>query len=319
MHKPIISSTLVTILLQFSSTYCLSVGTSRSPHKTQLSNPVLISLTARHIKETAAQKAADKVRLQTLDKLTHTGSEDLMVGDYAGAAQAYKQLIHIDNSDIDSKENLAYALLGMGQKTQALQVLHNAFYYKGNTLYTSGRDIRAYATYALLEDEAGNWKEAVLAYQLAGAYGQVNGEVNKTGSHGCPNIDLVFSIDTPDPTLLAAAAHAVIGNVLSAPSFQIKGSDGYDHAYDPAIAQLERAVSLAPKWSTGWLYLGLTLQRDQRYQQALYAFNQSIKDAGKNKKVVKQIEGEMVWGVRRLIDAQHQAAQTGVSTPAPTH
>ncbi len=319
MHKLKISSCVIALSLTFSVRACLSDGTITSPGKTQPSNPVVFGLSHGPVKETAAQKAASKVLLAKLNKWTHTGSEDLMIGDYAGAAVAYKELIRLDSSDVDSKENLAYALLGMGQKTQALQVLHNAFYYKGNTLYTSGRQRRAYATYALLEDEAGNWKEAVLAYQLAGADGQPDSYVKKTDNHGCPNIDLVFFIDTPEPTLLAAAAHAVIGNALSSPPIHINGRDGYDHAYDPAIAQLERAVSLAPKWSTGWLYLGLELQNAHRYQQALNAFNQSIKDAGKNKIVVMQIERVMMWRVRKLIDVQHKAAHTGASAPAPAH
>ena len=271
------------------------------------------------LKVTPAREAIEQAREDNINKLMRTGSEDLMVSDYPAATLVYRKLEHMNTTNIDYKENLAYALLGMNQKVQALQVLHNAFYYKGNTLYTSGRDIRAYATYALLEDEAGNWKEAVLAYQLAGADGQPDSYVKKTDNDGCPNIDLVFSIDTPEPTLLAAAAHAVIGNALSSPPIHINGRDGYDHAYDPAIAQLERAVSLAPKWSTGWLYLGLELQNAHRYQQALNAFNQSIKDAGKNKIVVMQIERVMMWRVRKLIDVQHKAAHTGASAPAPAH
>ncbi len=319
MHKLNLSSCLVALSLTFSVRACLSDGTITSPGKTQPSNPVVFGLSHGPVKETAAQKAASKVLLAKLNKWTHTGSEDLMIGDYAGAAVAYKELIRLDSSDVDSKENLAYALLGMGQKTQALQVLHNAFYYKGNTLYTSGRQRRAYATYALLEDEAGNWKEAVLAYQLAGAYGQPNGEIMKTDNHGCPNIDLMFSVSTPEPKLLAAAAHAVIGNSLSNPQIQINGSDGYDHAYDPAIAQLERAVKLAPNWSAAWFFLGRALQCAHRYQQALAAFNQGVKAAGRDKKAVEQIQGGMLWDLSKLADAQRKTAQTGVVASSLTH
>ena len=103
MHKLKISSCVIALSLTFSVRACLSDGTITSPGKTQPSNPVVFGLNHGPIKETAAQKAADKFRLQTLDKLTHTGSEDLMVGDYAGAAQAYKELIPMDSSDIDSK------------------------------------------------------------------------------------------------------------------------------------------------------------------------------------------------------------------------
>ena len=201
----------------------------------------------------------------------------------------------------------------MGQKTQALQVLHNAFYYKGNTLYTSGRDIRAYATYALLEDEAGNWKEAALAYDLAGVPGVL------TFNGIWPSLNLKFSINRPDTTLLAAAAHTVIGNVLSSPQIQINGSDGYDHAYDPAIAQLERAVKLAPNWSAAWFFLGRALQCAHRYQQALAAFNQGVKAAGRDKKAVEQIQGGMLWDLSKLADAQRKTAQTGVVASSLTH
>ncbi len=248
------------------------------------------------LKSTPAQRALYKAHEVKIERMENQGSEDLMVGDYRDAVAVYQNLIKSNNQYICYKEDLAYALLGMGNKLQAMQVLHDAYYANGNNLYTSGCDRRAYSTYALLEDEAGNWKEAVLAYSLAGVeskdvnnapYGIPN--FNKTGGYGVPNIDIVFSADKPEPVLLAAAAHAVIGVTLSFPNNIITGNDGHNHAYDQSIAQLQRAVALAPNWPIGWYYLGVTLKRANRSQQATEAFNQAVKTAGTNKKLLKLI------------------------------
>ncbi len=318
MNRLFTVSIIASLLLGLIPSVSFSDGVISTGQKTA-KDGIVPHIINGYVYETASEKALETAQEDKVSRMEHSASEDLLVGDYPGAVVVYTKLTHMNSIDISYKENLAYALLGMGRKAQALQVLHNAFYAKGFNLYTSGRNRRAYATYALLEDEAGNWKEAVLAYQLAGAYGQVNGEIMKTDNHGCPNIDLVFSQDTPNPTLLAAAAHAVIGNALSSPLIQVNSSDGYNHAYDPAIAQFQQAVSLAPTWSTGWFYFGRVLQTAHRYQQALTAFDQSIKYAGTDKKVVKQIEGDMDWQVVNLADAKRKAVQTGVSAPAPAH
>ena len=296
MKSLLIITTIAGILLAYSQNASYSKNNSSSCEKNITQVHVQSLIGPRILKTTPAQRALSDAYEAKIDRMIHQGSEDLRVCDYRDAAIEYRKLIKTDPPCADYKEDLAYALLGMGNKLQAMQVLHDAYYANGNNLYTSGCDRRAYSTYALLEDEAGNWKEAVLAYSLAGVcskdvnnapYGTPN--FNKTGNHGVPNIDIVFSPDKPQPVLLAAAAHAVIGVTLSFPNNIITGNDGHNHAYDQSIAQLQRAVALAPNWPIGWYYLGVTLKRANRSQQATEAFNQAVKTAGTNKKLLKLI------------------------------
>ncbi len=289
-------------------------NTSSDKRKSLIMEPGLLH-------NSAAARAVERAREDKINRLDHEGSQALMIGDYPASARAYRALVPLFTSDICYQEDLAYALVGMGRKADALRELHNAFYSQGRNLYTSGRDIKGYATYALLEDEAGNWKEAVLAYNLAGAYGQAHGTWAKTDNDGWPNIDIVFAADKPQPVLLDAAAHAVIGTQSWSTTKITSTNDGYNHGYDQEIADLQRAVTLEPKWSTGWFYLGVALKRAQRYQQAVDAFNRVISLAGTDKKLVAETNDEMRYAVWMVSRARHEGAQSaGISTthaPAP--
>lgn len=304
-----------TLFLALIPTVSLCEDTNPRVQKTSSDKRKLLIMEPGLLHNSAAARAVEQAREDKINRLNHEGSQDLMIGDYPAAARAYSALVPLFSSDIGYQEDLAYALVGMGHKADALHELHNAFYAQGRNLYTSGRDIKGYATYALLEDEAGNWKEAALAYDLAGVPGTL--EFNNIW----PSLRIKFAADKPEPVLLAAAAHVVIGYDILTPRMIITDKDGNHHEYDQNIAQLQRAVTLEPKWPVGWFYLGRALKRAQRYQQAVDAFNRVISLAGTDKKLVAETNDEMGYAVLMVRRAKHEAAQSsGISTAhAPVH
>ncbi len=135
MCKFIISLSLASLILLLTPSTSFSDGVISTGQKTAKGD-IVPHIINGYVYETATEKALETAQEDKVSRMEHSASEDLLVGDYPGAVVAYTKLTHMNSIDISYKENLAYALLGMRRKTQALKVMHNANYAKGNTLLT---------------------------------------------------------------------------------------------------------------------------------------------------------------------------------------
>ena len=204
------------------------------------------------------------------NRLKQRADDDLQMHDYPAAVINYRRILKLDPMDSYASYGLAYALLGLHRNAEALAVLHAEFYRKGSTLYTSGFMMKPYITYALLEDEAGNWREAALAYDLAG------GKIAKTQNCDMPNIVCSFNANNPQPLFLKAAANAVLGIC----SFNTHYNDTGNAAFSDALAYFHTATRLEPHWPVAWYYLSLVLARAGHQHQGDRAYNRALSAAG---------------------------------------
>ncbi len=249
---------------------------------TSIINPKIISL--RHAPDIItpsgkvingrALEAAEDAQADKLWAIFCRGKADLSIDDYSDAAINFRKAIacaSIDDPCIDYKQHLAYAMLGAGDKTAAFKLLRNSLYYGGRNLYTSGFRLKPYMTYALLEDEAGNWKEAALAYNLAG--GGPNGKISE--SEG-PNVPYTFSLNRPEFRQLAAAANVMLGTL----SWDAHFNDTGNAALSDALAYMRTATNLEPKWPVGWFYRYRVLKAAKHPHQATEAYHRAVSLAG---------------------------------------
>ena len=202
------------------------------------------------------------------------GRADMLIDDYSDAAVEFQKALtcstNFDPLRVIYIRNLAYALLGKGDKSAGFKLLHDGLYYEGHNLYTSGFRMRQYMTYALLEDEAGNWKEAALAYNLAG------GSIAKTQNSGQPNIVCAFNVNNPQPRYLKAAACAVLGIC----SWNEHRDETGNAALSTALAYMRTATRLEPNWPVAWFYLHLVLKAAGHHHQADVAYHRALSLAG---------------------------------------
>ncbi len=199
------------------------------------------------------------------------GNNEMDAEDYHQAELYFRRAIAIVPNDHIYLENLAYALIGQGQKRAALQLLHNLFYQKGKSLVTSGNRLKPHMIYALLCDEAGNWREAVTAYNL------VYPLANDGGS--MPKLALVFEVSKPEPMLLAAAIHVCLGlkDFFSLSQGNLKSLQ--------ALAQYRKALQLEPNWDVANFYYAQILRKLHRTKEAEAAFKHTLILAGNDKNV----------------------------------
>ncbi len=260
---------------------CLIPGTVLA-QATGIINPKVISL--RHAPDIItpsgkvingrALEAAEDAQSEKADALFTRGRADLSIDDYSDAAINFRKAIasaSIDDPCIDYKQHLAYAMLGAGNKTAAFKLLRNSLYYGGRNLYTSGFRVKPYMTYALLEDEAGNWKEAALAYNLAG--GGPQGKIYE--SEG-PNVPFTFPLNRPEFRQLAAAANVMLGTL----SWDAHFNDTGNAALSDALAYMRTATNLEPKWPVGWFYRYRVLKAAKHPHQATEAYHRAVSLAG---------------------------------------
>ncbi len=205
------------------------------------------------------------------ERLIHSADVDMQVHDYPSAVRKYQQLLQEYPFSQFYSYDLAYAFIGVGRKAAALNVLHELFYHNGNTLFTSGLLMKPYMTYALLEDEAGNWKEAALAYNLAGG-----GPRGKYFNGVWPTVSMNFTPNHPQATLLAAAANVMLGKC----SWDAHLNETGNAALSDALAYMRTATGLEPNWPVGWFYLHLVLKAAGHHHQADVAYHRALSLAG---------------------------------------
>ncbi len=220
---------------------------------------------------TAADLARCEAWFEALGKLERRAKTDMQLHDYQSAIITYQKLLRKQPFDQYYTDDLAYALIGMGRKAAALNALHDLFYHNGNTLYTSGFGLKPYMTYAFLEDEAGNWKEAALAYNLAGG-----GPRGKYFNGVWPTVSMNFTPNHPQATLLAAAANVMLGKC----SWDAHLNETGNAAFSDALAYMRTATGLEPNWPVGWFYLHLVLKAAGHHHQADVAYHRALSLAG---------------------------------------
>ena len=232
---------------------------------------------------------------------------DMLIGNYQDVIDLYAKVRSLPGGQFPqwpNQEVLAEAYAGNGQPQQALQVFHDYFYkkhpgYKQVFGLLDNLDPVAYCTYSLLELQAGNWKEAAAAFDLAGAYYHVHfreqkppfafkpvsyvlkllsrqAPGNKIGG-AIPALRLFFSPDYPQPALLRSACEVVLGyNLIMGITHPVYGTISGSHLYDRAVYMLADAVAQAPNLKTAWYYYGDALAHQMHYQQALSAMHRAL-------------------------------------------
>ena len=241
--------------------------------------------------------------------------QEMWAGDYHDALHTAQKIEKIAALwPHEWSERFAQTYAAEGKPQQALQVFHAYFYayyvdqngsHYRRGLFWDNLDEDAYCTYSLLELQAGNWKEAAYAFDLAGAYDATASientleqklplikrpsrsyvvkqlmlmkkkVTNKVYSTGGPGLSVLFSLDHPQPALLRAACDIALGaNLTQDITFALlnKTISG-NHLYDRVDSLLSDAVAQAPNSKTAWYYYGKVLWRAGHYQAALSALH----------------------------------------------
>ncbi len=242
-----------------------------------------------------------------LTRMQIHAERDMLIGNYQDVIDLYAKVRSLPGGQDPcwpNQEVLAEAYAANGQPQQALQVFHDYFYKKHpgtNQVYGLLDNLKpvAYCTYSLLELQAGNWKEAAAAFDLAGAYHEVQfyelnppftspsvsymlkllsrqAPGNKIGG-AIPALRLFFSPDYPQPALLRAACEVVLGeSLISTITTPVYGTISGSHLYDRAVYMLADAVAQAPNLKTAWYYSGDALAHQMHYRQALSAMHRAL-------------------------------------------
>ncbi len=284
---------LTTVILSLMPVFALAQAKNVAPPVLAQTNsqikPLTISLHQAPTYITASGKvidgrvaeAAEDAQMDKEWAHFRRGRADLLIDDYSNAIVEFRKALEYAPNDEIYMQHLAYAMLGDGDKADALRLLHDSLYYAGRNLYTSGFMMKPYTTYALLEDEAGNWKEAALAYDLAGG-----GPKGKYFNGIWPNVEMNFTANHPEPMLLAAAANVMLGKC----SWDAHDGETGNAAFSDALKYMRTATRLEPRWPVGWYYLSLVLGAAKHPHQSDEAYKRALSLAG---------------SVRKLLGAQH--------------
>ena len=123
---------------------------NNSKHNTQTQYPRAVIM---HFDP--ATKAAMEAHFAAAEAENAKGDMEMDAEAYKEASIYYKRAIAIEPIFDSYTVNLASAMIGLGERRQALNLLHNLYYKNGRNLYTSSHNLKGYMIYALLEDEAG--------------------------------------------------------------------------------------------------------------------------------------------------------------------
>lgn len=216
-----------------------------------------------------------KAKYHNVAVLTRAATTAMQSGDYAEAEANARAAVATGYDAGFAQETLAAALDAQGKSQEALQE------YK-EIANEGGNDPRNLLPYALLSLKAGNWLQAVSAYNKALPLLD-NGDLVRRNSQ--------FSLDAPHPTALMAAIHMALGLQLD--------WRGYHGAYQEVIQQslthFQQAAALEPKSPLVTYYVGYGLKRLGRQAEAQAAFKKAaLLDQGDIKAAaLKELPTEM--------------------------
>lgn len=187
--------------------------------------------------------------------LAHAATKAMQAGDYAEAeADARASLASGPDAGF-AEETLAAALDAQGKSQEALQA------YK-EIANEGGNDPRNLLPYALLSLRAGNWPQAVLAYNKALPLLD-DGDMVRRNSH--------FSVSVPQSRALLAALHTALG--LQA---DWRGYHGAYQGYlEQSLLHFQQAAALEPGSPLTNYYVGYGLKRLGRRAEAQKAFQKA--------------------------------------------
>ncbi len=232
---------------------------------------------------TPAQFANEKLEDKIAEKARAKAELDMQVGDYRDAILQDRIVIKCWPLDSRNYEHLAEALAANGNSKMAIKTFQYAFYHMNHGLATAGRDLRGYLIYAILMVHQGNWNEAAEAYDLEGTYPP------KIEGANLPSLRINFVPNSPNPNLLLAAAHIIIGYQSMTRNQMTTGNSKYGHAF----AQMKTAIKLEPNWAVAWFYYAEVLKSNHNYKQETAAFKKAIRLAGNDKTLIHDAKAEM--------------------------
>ncbi len=212
---------------------------------------------SHNIAQATPEQKATQEQAEALDR---AAAKALHVGHYIQAeADARQALALTGGFDLLGPDLLAAALDAQGKMQAALQA------YKVIVVDEGDAAPRTLLPYALLLLKAGQWAQAVAAYDKALPH-LAFGELVRANSD--------FSPDTPEPAALATAIHIARGLTYNAEA---------DWAREPqdkeALSEYQKALTLEPNSDLANYYYGYGLKKLGRTTQASAAFQKTIKIA----------------------------------------
>ncbi len=215
-----------------------------------------VSGDSSYIPPTPLQEA-QREQARSLDR---DASTFLHAGHYAQAEAKARQVLALTGGyDLLGPEILAVALDAQGKTQEALQAYKVIVVGEGDTAP------RTLLPYALLLLKAGQWAQAVAAYDKALPH-LAFGELVRANSD--------FSPDAPEPTALATAIHIARGLTYNAEADWARETQDKE-----ALAEYEKALALEPDSDLANYYYGYGLKKLGRTAQAGAAFQKTIKMA----------------------------------------
>ena len=196
------------------------------------------------------------------NQLDHAAATALDAGQYAVAEVDARQVLSVAGyGDGEADEIFAESLDAQGLTQEALAAYQNPVLSQSDF----PRDL---LPYALLLLKAGDWPDALAAYEKALPF------VSQQNSSVYPHLSqaFTFSPDDPQPTQLAAAIHAALGL-----TYDWECDWAGNPQTDKALAEYQQALQIAPGWDMANYYYADFLQRHGRTTQAQAAFIKTLK------------------------------------------
>ena len=233
---------------------------------------------------TSAQIANEQQQVKIAERARAKAELDMQVGDYPDAILQDRIVIKCGPINSRNYEHLAEALAANGNTKMAIKTFQYAFYHMNHGLALAGKDLDAYITYAILMVQTGKWNEAAEAYDLGGSYCP-----QKILGANLPSMFINFIPNSPNPNLLLAASHIILGWDSMLRNLRTTGNSKYSHAF----AQMKTAIKLEPNWDVAWFYYAEVLKSNHNYKQETAAFKKAIRLAGNDKTLIHDAKAEM--------------------------
>lgn len=206
---------------------------------------------------TPAQEAAQ----QQDGMLIKDGNKHLQAGEFSQAEGDFRLNIQLGFQNPSAYKGLAEAYIGQGETAPALETYRKLYTDEHFAHSTTLSDVTVLMNYAILLDQAGEWKDAVWAYEK----GLSN--ITVTDSGNLPKIDAHFTADTPQPAALEAGARIALGL-----QYSFYGNPDNSKALD----EYDKALSLEPDWAIANFYHADGLKRLGRTAEAKAAFAKTM-------------------------------------------
>lgn len=195
-------------------------------------------------------------REQEYSRLVGLGNRFLK-NDPRAAASYFQQALPLSAVPDEATTGLGKAMEKQGKSGEALAAYRRAFGPTTHSYSNYPADVEALARYGLLSERAGDWDEALKAYEQAR---------ERLNPKPILPLDVEFDPKVPQPDQLRAMLHVVRGLTLEE---QGKGNE--------ALAAYSEAAHLQPNQPLAQFYLGRGLRRTGRAAEAQTAFQKAAR------------------------------------------